>query len=72
MLRYTGKGFLRGVPARDLREDEVTKFGYSYLVRSGLYFPEKQEPQVKEPDIVEETPAPKKRRTKKESKSWQA
>jgi hypothetical protein len=69
MLRYVGKGFLRGVPARDLREDEVARYGYSYLVRSGLYVPEKQEA-IKPPDIVEEMPAPKKRRTKKESKSW--
>ena len=51
MLKYVGKGFLRGVPARDLREDEVTKYGYSYLVRSGLYIPEKQVTEVKPPDL---------------------
>jgi len=63
-MKYIGKGFLRGVPARDLKDYEVARYGYSYLVRSGLYLPEKQEP-VKEPNIVEETPAPKKRRKSK-------
>jgi hypothetical protein len=58
MLKYIGGGFLRGVPARDLKDFEVEKFGYSYLVRSGLYVPEKQEP-VEEPDIVEVKPARK-------------
>jgi hypothetical protein len=66
MLKYIGGGFLRGVPARDLKDDEVARYGYSYLVRSGLYLPEKQEP-VEEPDIVEEKPA-RKRRTKKGDK----
>jgi hypothetical protein len=68
MLRYVGKGFLRGVPARDLKDDEVARYGYSYLVRSGLYIPETQVTEVEPPDIVEEQPAPKrkKRKTKKE------
>lgn len=65
MLKYIGRGFLRGVPARDLKDDEVRKFGYSYLVRSGLYIPEKQEPKVEEPDIVEKKPAKRTRRKTK-------
>ena len=62
MLKYVGKGFLRGVPARDLQEDEVARYGFAYLVRSGLYVPMKQEP-VKEPDKTEHKPA-RKRKTK--------
>ena len=65
MLKYLGGGFLRGVPARDLEDFEVRKFGYSYLVRSGLYILEKQTPK-KESDIEEEQPAePKKRKYKR-------
>jgi hypothetical protein len=64
MLKYKGGGFLRGVPARDLKDDEVARYGYSYLVRSGLYIPEKQVTEVKPPDIVEKKPARKKRKTK--------
>jgi hypothetical protein len=42
MLKYLG-GSLRGVPKRDLKDDEVKKYGYSYLVRSGFYAPMKHE-----------------------------
>ena len=56
-MRYKGGGFLRGVPARDLKEDEVRKFGAHYLVRSGLYELVKPEPKVQEPDSEQETPA---------------
>lgn len=65
MLKYKGGGFLRGVPARDLKDDEVARYGYSYLVRSGLYIPEKQEPQDKAPDIEEKKPAKRTRRKTK-------
>ncbi len=58
MLKYVGGGFLRGVPARDLKDYEVLKYGFSYLVRSGLYVPEKPEP-IKELDIEEAKPARK-------------
>ena len=65
MLTYVGGGFLRGVPARDLKDEEVRKFGYSYLVRSGLYIPEK--PGHKdEPDIEEEKPARRRRNKRQE------
>jgi len=65
MLKYTGKGFLRGVPARDLKDYEVARYGYSYLVRSGLYVPEKQVIEVELPDIVDDEPAPKQRKRRK-------
>lgn len=64
MLKYTGGGFLRGVPARDLKDFEVRKFGYSYLVRSGLYVPEKLEPK-EIPAIEEVKPVKRKHRRPK-------
>lgn len=37
-LKYIGDGFLPGVPARDLTEDEVKEFGgLKVLLASGLY-----------------------------------
>ena len=44
MLKYDGGGaFLVGVPARDLSDEEVKRYGgKSYLLRSGLYFEVKQ------------------------------
>lgn len=74
MLKYKGGGFLRGVPARDLKDYEVERFGYSFLVRSGLYYQEKPE-FVETQDIEEDIPANdtkpvQKRRTKKENKTW--
>ena len=69
MLKYIGGGFLRGVPARDLKDFEVLKYGFSYLVRSGLYLPVKPEPVKEAPDSEEEPPA--KKRSKKRSQTWQ-
>lgn len=37
MLRYVGNGFLAGVPARDLTDEEAKAFGEEVLTRSGLY-----------------------------------
>ena len=37
MLRYKGNGFIAGVPARDLTEAEVKKFGKDKLIQSGVY-----------------------------------
>ena len=37
MLRYIGNGFLKGVPARDLADDEVKLYGEKRLINSGLY-----------------------------------
>ena len=60
MLKYVGGGFLRGVPARDLKDDEVARYGYAYLVRSGLYVPMKPV-QNYEPDKTEQKPARKRK-----------
>lgn len=43
MLKYNGKGFLTGVPARDLTDDEVNQFGKDKLLKSGLYTEEGKE-----------------------------
>ncbi len=38
MLRYIGKGFMVGIPARDLREEEVEVYGgVKFLVGTGLW-----------------------------------
>lgn len=57
-----GKGSLPGVPARDLSYNEARKHNVARLVGSGLY-------RLADEDIIsdllkDETPAPKKRRSK--------
>ena len=38
MLKYIGDGFIVGIPARDLSDEEVEQLGgEKYLVRTGLY-----------------------------------
>lgn len=38
MLKYIGKGFVPGIPARDLKDDEVKKYGGAkFLLSTGLY-----------------------------------
>ncbi len=38
MLKYRGNGnFLAGIPARDLSDEEVEKFGEKYLLSTKLY-----------------------------------
>lgn len=37
MLIYTGGGFIQGVPARDLSDEEVKQHGRARLLASGLY-----------------------------------
>lgn len=55
MLRYTGSGFLPGVPARDLTEDEVKQYGRARLLRTGLYseVSRKAKAVVAEPDLLD-------------------
>lgn len=55
MLRYTGSGFLPGVPARDLTEDEVKQYGKVRLLRTGLYseVSRRTKPVVAEPDLLD-------------------
>lgn len=36
-MRYTGKGFIAGVPARDLTDEEAERFSRERLLNSGLY-----------------------------------
>ena len=37
MLLYKGTSFIPGVPARNLSDDEVKRFGEKWLLASGLY-----------------------------------
>jgi hypothetical protein len=37
-MKYLGKGFIPGVPARDLTIAEVKLYGRDRLLASGLYF----------------------------------
>jgi len=37
MLKYIGNGSLTGIPARDLTDEEVARFGRKRLLDSGLY-----------------------------------
>jgi len=45
-MKYLHNGFLAGVPARDLTEDEVKKYGKKRLLDSGLY-KETYKPRIK-------------------------
>lgn len=48
MLIYVGKGaFIVDIPARDLTDEEVKKYGKKYLLKSGLYV-EPDKPESKE------------------------
>jgi hypothetical protein len=44
MLKYNGNGFLAGIPARDLTDDEVKQFGEKELLATGLYSKEEEKP----------------------------
>jgi hypothetical protein len=53
MLRYNGKGFMVGIPARDLTDDEVKKYGGAkFLLSLGLYEKPKAKKEIK--IVVEE------------------
>lgn len=56
MLRYNKKGFLRGVPARDLTDDEAKQYGEARLVKSGLYERVKERKAKKEIETPEIKP----------------
>ncbi len=48
MLKYIGKGFIPGIPARDLNSDEVKKHGgVKFLLETGLYAKPKRKIKVK-------------------------
>ena len=49
-LRYRGGGYIIGIPARDLTDDEVAQHGGAeYLVGTGLYLADPASPAA-EPD----------------------
>ena len=37
MYKYAGNGWVHGVPARDLSDEEAKKYGIKQLIDSGLY-----------------------------------
>jgi len=37
MYKYIGNGWIHGVPARDLSDEEAKKYGIRQLLESGLY-----------------------------------
>jgi hypothetical protein len=49
MLKYKGGGYLVGIPARNLTDEEVKKYGKRRLIESGLYIEDvpKYEPRKK-------------------------
>ncbi len=48
MLKYIGKGFIVGIPARDLTNEEVKKHGgVKFLLSTGLYAKPKGKIKVK-------------------------
>lgn len=52
MLKYIGKGFIPGIPARDLNDQEVSKYGgEKHLLSTGLF--EKPKKKIKA-EIIEE------------------
>ena len=48
-MKYLHNGFMKGVPARDLTDEEVKKYGRKRLLDSGLY-EEPRKPRVKKFD----------------------
>jgi hypothetical protein len=51
MLKYIGTGFIAGIPARDLTDDEVKKYGgVKVLLSTGLF----EKPKKKQVKIIEE------------------
>ena len=46
MFRYVGNGFIPGIPARDLTDEEVSRYGSKRLLDSGLYEKPKKEKSI--------------------------
>lgn len=53
MLKYNKNGFLKGVPARDLTDEEAKEYGRERLLKSGLYEEAERKPRRKK---LDETP----------------
>jgi hypothetical protein len=51
-LKYIGQSFIRGVPARDLTDEEAEKYGKKRLVSTGLYIDDKP-PEVRKKKLRE-------------------
>ncbi len=55
MLKYIGKGFIPGIPARDLTKDEIKKYGgVKFLLETGLFEKPKRKIKVKVVKTIEE------------------
>ncbi len=54
MLKYIGQGFIPGIPARDLKDHEVEKFGEEFLLKTGLFAKPEEKILVEEIEEVEE------------------
>ena len=55
MLKYIGKGFLPGIPARDLNDIEVQKYGgVKFLIGTGLFEKPIEKRKKVEIDFIEE------------------
>ena len=53
MLKYIGNGFIPGIPARDLSDEEVKKYGgEKLLISTGLFEKPKPKKEKKEKNIV--------------------
>jgi len=52
MLRYVGDGFIPGIPARDLTDDEVKKYGGEKLLLSTGLFAKSKPKKVEKKKIV--------------------
>jgi hypothetical protein len=48
MYRYVGNGWIHGVPARDLSDEEAKKYGIRQLLESGLYIKVIEKSEVKD------------------------
>jgi hypothetical protein len=51
MYKYNGKGFIAGIPARDLTDEEVKQYGEKRVLASGLYEKVKERKAKKENDV---------------------
>ena len=56
-MRYTGQGFIKGIPARDLTDAEVKKFWRERLLATGIYIEKRPAKQVKEEAITKKNSA---------------
>ena len=55
MLKYIGTGFIPGIPAKDLSEDEVKKYGgVKFLLSTGLFEKPRKKLKVVKKEIIEE------------------